>query len=111
MLNGHRAEPKPGDVPERTPLEKADVTPRAVQGAAGQTPAEVQLAEAAATAKSPVEEPAGTETVDGFEPVPEKPAPAKPWYRAPRATQTPLAGNAVSNLCDRVTAYTTSASQ
>ena len=105
--NGHRAEPTADDVLGRMPPEQADVTPRDVQ--AGETPADVPLAGAAATAKSSVEERAGTESADG--PEPERPTPAKPWYRAPRATQTPLAGNSVSNLCDRVTAYTTSAHQ
>jgi hypothetical protein len=92
-LSGHLAGPTPGDELARTPPVKADLAEEA--GAASSS-----------VESDPVARPDGR-TAEGFEP--DRLTPVRPWYRAPRAIQTTLGANAVSNLCDRVTEYTTSA--
>ena len=118
VLNGHPVESAPDDELESTaPLEP--LVPQAVAAAAEEQPEELSLAEAAAAVHAsddpqhaePLVAPAddGAEYLDGLEPEPDEQAPAQPWYVAPRATHATLTANVVSNLCDRVTAYTSSA--
>ena len=122
VLNGHQPGPTPDDEVEQTPPEEVEAISQPVQQAAEEDPEDRPQTEVTAdddypwvesNPQEPIEVAADpeTETFNGFELELDEPAPAQPWYVAPRATHATLSAHVVSKLCDRVTAYTSSTHQ